>query len=561
MNPVSPSEKDDDIMSTSFKDTFSRNTGILKAKASKASMHGVLVAAGAVVIATLLVAYSDARIISLDGIVAAQRTNLVLWILDALPFIFAYIGQYGSYMLANEASLMVMEQTEELRQHAGKLEAEAAFSATHDALTGLPNRALFYDRVERALRDPRQQPAGAAVLLLVIENLKEIQGTLGLESSDILLKQYAARLTSWSSAEDSVARIDANSFAILMCETGDRTKIEASVHKLIKALEPHFAVNMLKLTLQSSVGIVIFPEHGDDPDTLLQRAGVAGYFASKSVSGYNFYTSSMDEKSPRRLTLVSELKRALERNELELYFQPKVQISDRSVPGVEALVRWKHELYGFIPPEEFIDLAERTRTIRPLTDWVLENAFQACASWHQIGMPLTVSINLSSKDLHDPELPDHIAGVAAKTGISPEWVIFEITETSIMSDPARVLVIVERLRSMGYQFSIDDFGTGYSSLAYLKRLPVSELKIDKSFVSDMLANENDAIIVRATVDLAHNLGLKVTAEGIEDQEALAILTRMGCDLAQGYIFSKPLPRVELDHWLADWNRSGALTAS
>jgi len=295
----------------------------------------------------------------------------------------------------------------------------------------------------------------------------------------------------------------------------------------------------------------MFPEHGEDADTLLQRAGVAQFFAAKSVSGFSVYSPNMDEHSPRRLTLMGELKRALERDELQLYYQPKVDLRHNIVIGVEALVRWRHQEHGFVQPEEFISLAERTRMIRPLSQWVLERAFITCAGWHDAGRTLAVSINLSAKDLHDPELPDLIAGIAAKTGVKPEWIMFEITESSIMEDPLRVLAIVERLRGMGFRLSIDDFGTGYSSLAYLKKLPVSELKIDKSFVMDMLASDNDAVIVRATIDLAHNLGLKVTAEGVETPEALEMVKRFGCDIAQGYYFSQALPRADFETWLAE----------
>jgi len=228
-----------------------------------------------------------------------------------------------------------------------------------------------------------------------------------------------------------------------------------------------------------------------------------------------------------------------------------MDLASRRIMGVEALVRWRHPQHGFIPPDEFIGLAERTRMIRPLTQWVLERTFRECSAWHRQGRTFTVAVNLSARDLHDPELPDLIAGIAAKTDMQPEKVVLEITEGSIMADPARVLTILERLRGMGFTLSIDDFGTGYSSLAYLRKLPVSELKIDRSFVMDMLSSENDAVIVRATVDLAHNLGLKVTAEGVENKQTVTALRDFGCDVAQGYFFSPPLAAEQLQRWLAE----------
>ena len=302
---------------------------------------------------------------------------------------------------------------------------------------------------------------------------------------------------------------------------------------------------------------MLAPEHGDDADTLLQRASVAQYFARKSVSGISTYSISMDEHSPRRLTLMGELKRAIDRDDLQLFYQPKINLAKNVICGAEALIRWKHELHGNISPDEFIGLAERHRMIRPLTQWVLERAFNTCAEWHQLGKDLTVSINLSTKDLHDPELPDQIAGIAAKSEVQPGWIVFEITESSLMGDPTRALLVIERLRSMGYQFSIDDFGTGYSSLAYLKKLPLSELKIDKSFVLDMAGNENDAIIVRATVNLAHNLGLTVVAEGIETAEAMNMLKSMGCDIGQGYLFSPALSKPDFEKWMSAWTADHA----
>ncbi|TDK59258.1 putative bifunctional diguanylate cyclase/phosphodiesterase [Sapientia aquatica] len=540
-------------MVISFNDAFGRNTKILKSKASKISIQAVSVAIVAVIAATLLVCFTNTHTISIEGIINAQTSNMVLWVLDGLPFVFGYVGQYTSYVLTQEANLMVLEQTDELRQHAFNLEKQAAYTATHDALTELPNRALFHDRLGQSLRHPQDANSGLTLLMLSIENLKEIQDAIGINNTDLIIKQLSTRLISWAGSTGTVARIDTNSFAILLDEISDKNKAEEAARNLIKAIEPHFAVNGLKLTLHPSIGIVLAPMHGEDADLLMQRASVAQFFASSSVAGFSTYSPNMDEHSPRRLTLMGELKRAIERDELQLYYQPKINLTNNTVTSVEALIRWKHEQHGYIPPDEFILLAERHRMIRPLSHWVLQEAFKTCAEWHRDGIDLTISINLSTKDLLDPELPDQIAGIAAKTKVQPEWMHFEITESSIMGDPTRALIVIERLRSMGYQFSIDDFGTGYSSLAYLKKLPISELKIDKSFVLDMLENESDAIIVRAIVNLAHNLGLTVTAEGIENAESLEMLKAVGCDVGQGFLFSKAVPQDELRAWLAEWN--------
>ena len=537
------------IITAASNSGLAKSTSLLRTKATKTAVEAVIIAFLAIILATLLASYAQYRDVTFNNLIEVQASNVALWILDLLPIIFAYVGQYSSYMIANEASLMVMEETKELRSYASQMQMQANLAATHDHLTGLPNQALFYDRIESAFRESSgQSNASFAILLLNIENLKEIQDTLGPTSTDLVIKQMATRLESWATKKHSIARIDSGNFAFLLSDC-DKDKAESLAKSLIKAIEPNFIINALKLTLHPSIGISVYPNDGDDADMLFQRAGIAVVFANKSPAGYSLYTTNMDEHSPKRLTMMGELKKALDKRELELYFQPKLNIKSRKLLGVEALMRWKHHEHGFISPEEFIGIAERSRLIIELTAWVIEDAFSACAEFHKMGHDIKISINLSMKDLLNPELPDLVAGLTAKIGIDPSWVIFEITEGSIMTDPTRALIIVERLKSMGFDFSIDDFGTGYSSMAYLKRLPVSELKIDKSFVLDMMTNENDAIIVQATIGLAHNLGLTVTAEGVEDEKALEMLDKMGCDIAQGYFFSKPLPKTELLNWM------------
>ena len=528
---------------------LNRNLSILKSRAHKEAIQGVAIAMGAIVAATVSVTLLETPEFTLEGLVKVQTENFALWVLDAMAFVFPLWGQYSSQIIAYEASALVRDQTEELRVRADQLEKEKKFAATHDAVTDLPNRILFYDRVEQAIRIAWHAEQSLAVMVLQVENLKEIQDTLGPASADLILKQLAARLLQTMSGRDSVARIDSQNFAILLDGSTDRDAAEQAAHRLQKALGMLFDANRLKLSLHTSIGIVLFPEHGEDADTLVQRAGVALYMASQSHDGHAFYSPAFDEHSPRRLTLMGELQHALERNHLELYYQPKLDIHSRHVIGAEALVRWRHPKHGFIPPDEFIGLAERSRMIKPLTQWVMERAFRDTAAWRAEGLELVISVNLSPKDLHDPELPDRIVGTMAKTGVQPAWFIFEITESSIIVDPDRVLNVLERIHSLGFGLSIDDFGTGYSSLAYLKKLPVSELKIDKSFVKDMLEGENDAVIVRATVDLAHNLGLKVTAEGVESDEIMVALEGYHCDVAQGYYLSRPLPTPEFRQWL------------
>lgn len=528
---------------------LSDNVKILKGEVSKTAYQGVLIAIAAIIIGTCISSIYVTGDISLTGIMNAQRENIGLWILDGIPFIFGFWGQYSSSIIAYQAGAMIFDQTQALRSKTDDLEKQANHATSHDSVTDLPNRTLFYDRVERAIFAAINKDLLLSVLLIEIENFKDVYDTLGRNSSDLILKQISTRLQGVSPERDSVAKIDGNVFGILLTSVIDLTETERLAQYIQRALEQPFLVERLHFSVHANVGIVHFPEHGEDVDTLVQRAGVALDLAQSSHKGYALYDFSLDKHSPKRLTLMSELRRAIERNELALFYQAKVCIETGKLYGAEALLRWHHPVHGLISPDEFIPMAERTRMITQLTPWVLKQAFRNAGDWHQQGIELKISVNLSAKDLHDPELPDLIAGVAAATGIKPEWIMLEITEGSVMRDPERALAIIKRLHTGGYQFSMDDFGTGYSSLAYLKKMPLTELKIDKSFVSDIMNSENDAVIVKATINLAHNLGLQVTAEGVETKEIMERLREYGCDIAQGYYLNKPLSVKDFDEWM------------
>ncbi|MFW5444051.1 MAG: putative bifunctional diguanylate cyclase/phosphodiesterase, partial [Methylococcaceae bacterium] len=465
---------------------LNENVRILKGEVTKTAYQGVAVAIASIIIATIAVCFYQTDSVSIDGILNAQKNNFALWILDSVPFIFGFWGQYSGSIIAYQASALIFDQTQELRNRADELERQANYAVTHDALTDLPNRGLFYDRVEQAILSANNQNRLISLLLIEIVNFKEVYDTLGRTSSDQVIKQIASRLQGVVLGVDSVARIDGNIFSILMSELVDEKEMDLLAEHIQKVFEAAFVVERLSVAVHANIGIVHYPQHGEDVDTLVQKAGVALYMASTSNEGYAVYEPSFDEHSPRRLTLMSELRHAIDRDQLELYYQPKISLQTGTLHGAEALVRWHHPRHGFISPDEFIPMAERTRMIKQLTLWVLKEAFKQCAEWRQQGKELIVSVNLSAKDLHDPALPDLIAGVAVSTGIKPEWVMLEITESSIMTDPELTLEVIERLNTMGYRLSIDDFGTGYSSLAYLKKMPITELKIDRSFVQDIL---------------------------------------------------------------------------
>lgn len=530
---------------------FADNVKLLKSEASKTAYQGVAIAIATVVFATGTVCYVNTGTISLEGLWSAQKHNIALWMLNCMPFVFGIWGQYSNSLIAYQAGAMIIDQTQELRTIANVLEKQTVYVTTHDRLTDLPTRAVFYDRVERVIVSAMSCPCRMSILLIDIENFNDIYDALGRNSSDLLLKQISTRLQGVSLKRDDVAKIDGSIFGVLLSEISDVGRAEEVARKIQKTMESPFNIYGLHVSIHSNVGIVHFPEHGEDVDALVQRAGVALHIAHKSDKGYATYEPSYDKHTPLRLTLISELRHAIERDALELFYQPQVSIKTGEVCGVEALLRWNHPAHGFVPPDEFVAMAERNRLVNQLTQWVLKRAFRDCANWHKQGLPIKVSVNLSVKDLHNPGLPDLISGMAVAAGIKPEWIILEITESSVMTEPERALEIIQKVHQMGYQFSIDDFGTGYSSLAYLKKLPLTEIKIDKSFVMDILTSENDAAIVKATVNLGHNLGLMVTAEGVESKEIMSKLMDYGCDVAQGYFLSKPVSVQNFNQWVSD----------
>jgi EAL domain-containing protein (putative c-di-GMP-specific phosphodiesterase class I) len=356
---------------------------------------------------------------------------------------------------------------------------------------------------------------------------------------------------------DLVARVGADVFALLLpLAQLDHASVVAS--KIIKALEPPIVIDDIPLALEASIGIALYPEHATEPDALLQRADVAMHAAKDRGASVVVYDAKTDPNSPRRLALMGGLRRAIDNAELRLHYQPKVSLKTGRTIGVEALVRWQHPQYGFVPPGEFIGPAERTGLIRPLTLWVIDEAMRQARAWREKGLPLVIAVNLSARNLHDPELLQQLSGRIRSDGLEPSQFQMEITESAIMLDPERALQNVRLLKSLGFGFSIDDFGTGYSSLSYLSRLPVSEIKIDRSFVIGMGNNRDDAVIVRSTIELAHNLGLAVVAEGVENKQLWDELADLGCDAAQGYYMSRPLPVEELTAWLATSARAHPL---
>ncbi len=427
--------------------------------------------------------------------------------------------------------------------------------ALHDALTGLPNRTLLYDRMHDCSCRARRTGDRFALLVVDLNRFKEINDTLGHHIGDLVLQQIARRLTKLLRSSDMIARLGGDEFAILLSPVLDRFAVTNLSERLKTALDAPLLCKGLTLDVNASVGAAIFPDDGTDMTELIQKADVAMYVAKNAGLPMAFYDEDQDHHSVRHLTLVSltgELGHAIEREELELHYQPKISIPTNQVIGVEALVRWRHPVYGFVPADEFVAVAEHTGLIHNLTEWALRSSIEQCARWRAAGIDLTVSANLSAKTLQDNDLPQLIENLLDGYGVEPERLIMEFTEDAIMADTERCKANIVRLAQYGLKISIDDFGTGYSSLACLKALPVHELKIDTSFVRDMLDDEDHQTIVRSTIDLAHNLGLTASAEGVESVETLALLAAMGCDAAQGYFIGRPLPVPDFEDWLRAW---------
>jgi diguanylate cyclase (GGDEF)-like protein len=382
-----------------------------------------------------------------------------------------------------------------------------------------------------------------------LDRFKEVNDTLGHNSGDVLLQELAARLQGTLRESDTIARLSGDEFGILLPRVSGVPAVVDVAQRIRDVLKEPFVLQDLPLAVEASVGAALYPEDGEDVDTLIQRADVAMYLAKGANSDFELYDPRADEYDPNRLVLVGELHRAIAEKELLIYFQPKAELRTGDVKGAEALVRWRHPQRGLLPPDEFIPLAQHTGLVRPLTLYVLDEALRQCAIWRLDGLDLRVAVNVAMRNLLDMQFPDDVTDLLSQWGIAPDRLELEITESAIMADPFRVRNVLTRLSEMGVRLSIDDFGTGYSSLAYLKRLPVRELKIDKSFVMNMTEDENDAVIVRSTIDLGRNLGLEVVAEGVQSGEIWRELDRYGCDVAQGFYLSGPLPGEELTVWL------------
>ncbi|HEX8207858.1 MAG TPA: EAL domain-containing protein [Solirubrobacteraceae bacterium] len=431
-------------------------------------------------------------------------------------------------------------------QVAGRHAMLSESRALHDVLTGLPNRALFQDRVDRALTAAQRSGTKPVVMLLDLDKFKEVNDTLGHHRGDELLTQVGPRIADVLRSSDTVARLGGDEFAVLLPAAPDPDAGAEVGQKILEALERPFCIDGADLEVGASLGIACFPEHGEDVDTLMQRADMAMYVAKGARSGSQLFDEAGTRPDP--LAVVGDLRRGLSHGELGVVYQPKVDLRTGEVRGVEALVRWDHPSRGIVLPSSFVGHAEHTGLIRPLTMLVLDDALQQVGHWRRAGLSLTVAVNLSMRSLLDRALIEDIKAMLLKWDVPAQALELELTESTIMADPLRSREILVSLHELGVGLSIDDFGTGYSSLGKLKSLPVDEIKIDRSFVVGMAEDHSDATIVRSTIDLARNLGLRVVAEGVEDVRVRDQLRALGCQLGQGWFFSRPLEGDALTEW-------------
>ena len=459
----------------------------------------------------------------------------------------------GDVRTFEQADLLLLET---VANHAGvalqngELVDKLRHEALHDALTGLPNRLQLQRRLTAALEDVAAgRSPGAAVMILDLDDFKEVNETLGHQQGDLLLAEVGTRLVGAVGPTGTIARLGGDEFAVLLPGSAEEGHVLHVGRRVLRALEQPIVLDGLEVEVGGSLGIALAPAHATDAAALLKRADMAMYDAKTSARRLRVFEPELDSDNPRRLTLVSELRTALQDGDLVVHVQPQTRLGSGEVAGVEALARWHHPTLGEVPPDEFIPVAERSGLIGPLTTRVLDATLEAWAQWRDAGHDLNVAVNLSARSLHDPALVDEVSRLLRRHGVPASRLTLEVTESAVMADPARAVALLHQLRDLGVRLSVDDFGTGYSSLSYLKRLPVQEVKIDRSFVTALGGDAEDLPIVRAIVDLGRHMGLEVVAEGVEDAPTLELLDSIGCHLAHGWHVSRPMPLDDLLPWL------------
>jgi len=442
----------------------------------------------------------------------------------------------------------LVEAFNEMRKQIHIRQDDLSYQANHDSLTGLPNRKCFVEALKSNLVKSKLQKKNLTVLLIDLNGFKDINDTLGHQIGDKLLIKVGSRLKNILRRDDTIARLGGDEFAIFLPDSDQSSSISL-LEKIQRCVEVKFTIDGINTYIGMSIGAAVFPEHGDDENILLRHADVAMYVAKRQKLNYFFYKSSDDSYTINRLAIIHDIKNSIDHEGLILYFQPKLALPDNTIDSVEALIRWNHPELGLVMPDDFIAIAEQSGFINQISYWAIEEALIKAQHWKQQGNDIKVAINLSVYNLFDVDFPDSVKSILARYRSVSGNLIFEITESAMMTNPKLAISNLNKLRSLGIKLSIDDYGTGFSSLSYLSKLSLNELKIDKSFVLNMLNDERKSIIVQSTIEMAHKLGLNVVAEGVENTEVLKRLSAYGCDVIQGYLIAKPLPDYEFIKWL------------
>lgn len=500
-----------------------------------------LVAAGIVVLIAMIYFINNSILKPLRLISAAMRNE-------------AQDGRYFKPLLIKGTSLETENLIDafsimQLQVHSRKSDLE--YQTLHDNLTNLPNRLLLFDRLQQTISQAKRNKGSLALIMMDLDHFKEINDTLGHQTGDVLLQEVSSRLVNALRQVDTVARLGGDEFAVLIPDC-DEEQAKKVAMKIRECMLPVMHINERSLYIHGSLGIAVYPEHGMDSETLLKNSDISMYVSKRNSSSYEVYSYDQDINSIKRLEMKYKLQKAIDNNELELYFQPQINCRTKEIVGVEALLRWVDHEGNFIVPDVFIPVAEECGLIKLLSEWVIKAAINQQSIWEGGDIDIHISVNLSALNLLDSDLDSFIFDQCKKKNISASKLSFEITESAMMEDTEQTLKVMQSLNKKGFNLIVDDYGTGFSSLAYLKKFPITELKIDKSFVLNMINNDEDAMIVKSTIDLAHNLGLKVIAEGVETESVLDMLNSLNCDMAQGYFIERPVPISEFEVWYASY---------
>lgn len=535
-----------------IKDNLTASAILLKSHVSKYTYLGLFIAICSILIASCIVSYQLIGTVNLAGFIEAQKTNPAIWVLDLTPFMFVYWGQSFCYGLVNKAESFLDDKTKEFLNKSGDLEQKLKYESNHDSLTGLANNRLLSEQIENSIKQLAKQ--GEFVIIVIkVNDFKNINYNFGTFNANNILKQFADRLKSilvdsymlqTSFGLNMVARIEHDEFVFLLPRIRKNLNIDELLSNLTRLVTCNFMIDGVNIKITTTSAAVVYPIHGEEENVLLSHANVALYHARKEGKPYILYNSEMEEDFAQNRIVMAELKRTIENNELEIYYQPIVQLTTGKIIGAESLVRFEHPVLGLLSAEKFIPLIEGTNLIHNLTTFMLKGVIKQLASWHNAGHHLFASVNLSVKDVSDRELPSLIEELLSQHQIAPEYLKLEFTERACLIDQATTIEVLEQISTMGVRLAIDDFCSGYSSFIYLTNFPINDIKIEKSYVLKMTKDNKKAKIVEAIIKLAEILGLKVIADGIADEETLNRIKQLGCLYGQGFYFSRAVSSTE-----------------